>query len=383
LKIIQVTPFYHPVTGGVESIVKSISEELAKRGHEITVYTYNIDRSGRRKVFESIERINGVTIKRVTPFLKVHHGSFAPQLLLELSSQKRIDLIHAHGYRHPHTEQVWMAARKNHAKTLLHGHSPFYGGSVTPALAWAWYKAYDKIARHMALKYYDRIIALTPIEKKELIRRGCKPEKIEVIPNPLPNEEIVRRNLKEIQERDIREYKSKRSLHGYPIVLYLGRIAKTKRIEILIRSLPYLLKQEREAQLILAGQDEHHLDNLIHLSKKIGVRDRIRYLGFITEREKTLTYLSSDVYVLPSPYEGFGLTLLEAQAHGLPVVVFEGGGQEYAVSCGLVLKQADPAKLAEAMLEASRLEANFEWREHSVEKYVDKIISVYEDQRAC
>jgi glycosyltransferase involved in cell wall biosynthesis len=219
---------------------------------------------------------------------------------------------------------------------------------------------------------------LTQHEKNVLIKLGFQPEKIKIIPNPLLNSELIKETLRSIKKWEIDEFKKKYGLHGSPIILYLGRIAKTKRLDRLIRCLPYLSKVEKESLLVLAGPDENYLRELMLLTNRLGVSARVKYIGFLNEKEKSLAFLSSNVYVLPSPYEGYGLTLLEAQAHNIPVVAFKGGGQESATFHGILVQDDNPETLATAIIDAIKLKFNCDPEIFSIKTYVDKIEHIYE-----
>lgn len=379
MKIVQIAPFYLPVTGGMEKIVKTLSEGLAKRGHEVTVLTHNINRQGGKNVFPPIEKINKVKVKRVTPLFKIHYGSYSPgirNILLE----ENADVVHVHGYRHPHMEQACRVENGSESIVLLQGHSPFYPKEVTPFLPWLWYQVYDKVAKYTVFRMADHIIALTPYEKKELVERGCKPGKISIVQNPLPDLEEILEKIEKTGRGEIKEFRNKHGLSGEPLILYLGRIAQSKRIDLLVSALPYLIDREEDIELVIAGKDEGVAEDILHLAEKIGVRKHVKYMGSVTEKEKTLLYLSSNVYVLPSAYEGFGLTLLEAQAHDLPVVAMSGGGQEFAVESGKIVDKPCPEDIAESIFKTINIDnkADFDLEKHSPNNYVEKIEKTYE-----
>lgn len=378
LKIVQLAPYYYPEVGGMEGVVKCVSEELVKRNHEVVVYTYNIDKSGNKAGYEERERINDVRVKRFNPIFNIHYGSFSPALGRELSKEREVDVVHAHGYRHPFTEQAWLK-KKNKAKLVLHSHSPFYPKETTPFLAWLWYKFYDKISRYTVFKYYDKVVALTPHDKKKLIERGCPKKKIEVMYNPLPNKEEIDQRVEEISKKDVGKFKEKYGLNGNPLILYLGRVAETKKVGRIIKALPKVEEKENNinAQLAIVGPDEGYLKRLKRVSNELGVEEKVSYLGEVSEWEKSLAYLSSDLYVLPSQYEGYGITLLEAQAHRTPVIAFEDGGQKYAVKNGETIKKYDPKLLAEKITEVSKLNPpKIDLKEPS--EFVDDLLEVYE-----
>jgi glycosyltransferase involved in cell wall biosynthesis len=90
----------------------------------------------------------------------------------------------------------------------------------------------------------------------------------------------------------------------------------------------YATKSINNMELIMAGPDERLAQKYVRYAKRSNMK--IRYIGQVSEMEKHRLYLESMVYALPSFYEGFGLTLLEAGIHGTPSVITGEGGQLYA-----------------------------------------------------
>jgi len=90
-----------------------------------------------------------------------------------------------------------------------------------------------------------------------------------------------------------------------------------------------VVKEVSKAELILAGPDEGIVRGLLKYAERKGVK--AKYLGEVNEKQKHRLYLESTIYALPSLYEGFGITLLEAGVHATPSVITGEGGQLYAV----------------------------------------------------
>jgi glycosyltransferase involved in cell wall biosynthesis len=102
-----------------------------------------------------------------------------------------------------------------------------------------------------------------------------------------------------------------------------GRLVKRKGFDFLIRSIS---KLDKNIHALIIG-DGPEKENLVNLAKELNVEDRIHFLGFVSE-EKKFQYLSnSDIYVLSSVHEGFGIVLQEAMQVGLPIVATNNGGQ--------------------------------------------------------
>lgn len=117
-----------------------------------------------------------------------------------------------------------------------------------------------------------------------------------------------------------------RQLYGIspttPIVLLLARLHPVKRPELLIQALSQLVGQNYDFHLILAGSGEpDYLTQLKNLVASLGLASRISMPGFVTGQDKELLLQGSDIFVLPSFTENFGIAIAEAMAVGLPVIV--------------------------------------------------------------
>ena len=92
MKIWQVVPYYPPHVGGMEYYVERLSEELAARGHDVSVFT-----SSNNKTQEAYTR-NGVKIRTLKIMTKIYNNPISPTLLTQLMNQEKPDIIHTHQY---------------------------------------------------------------------------------------------------------------------------------------------------------------------------------------------------------------------------------------------------------------------------------------------
>ena len=111
------------------------------------------------------------------------------------------------------------------------------------------------------------------------------------------------------------------------LVLYVGRIHKSKGLEYLIRAV-----KDIDCQVLIVGRDSGYKKELEKIAKKLGIRDKIIFTGAVSEKELVNSYFASDVFVLASEHEGFGLVVIEAMACGLPVIVSDRGSLPYIVN---------------------------------------------------
>jgi glycosyltransferase involved in cell wall biosynthesis len=142
-----------------------------------------------------------------------------------------------------------------------------------------------------------------------------------------------------------------------PILLFLSRIHPKKRPDLLIEVLHQLRVQALDCHLILAGSgDEQYLRELRHLVDSLGLTSRVTFTGFVAGQAKTLLLQGTDLFVLPSYAENFGVAVAEAMAAGLPVVVTPGvqiSPDIAAHQAGLVVK-GEVDTLVTAILELMR-----------------------------
>jgi len=311
MKIVHVAPFYAPVIGGVEEVVRRVAEYMVSRGYEVFVVTYNRLRDGGIGSLSKYEVINGVHVIRVKPNLMFSHGSYSSELP-EVIRTLKPGIVHVHVWRHPHVFQVARLKKILGFKAILHGHAPFHKLSQLGLAIWTYHRVVDATGRGY-LDLYDRFVALTPYEAERVRHLGLASDKVVIIPNGVDEDKCVVDNV----TRDEGQ------------VLYLGRISRSKNLDLLAKSMVYVREEVRDVELVLAGPDEGLAAGIVEYSRRKGVK--VRYLGPVTEDMKHKLYLRSSVYALPSLYEPFGITLLEAAQHGLPPVITGDGGQRYVI----------------------------------------------------
>ena len=109
------------------------------------------------------------------------------------------------------------------------------------------------------------------------------------------------------------------------IILFLSRIHPKKRPDLLLQSLQFIARKNQDFHIILAGNgDAEYVNYLKNLANSLGLSSCISFPGFITGQNKDLLLQGSDIFVLPSFSENFGIAVAEAMAAGLPVIVTPG-----------------------------------------------------------
>jgi len=189
-----------------------------------------------------------------------------------------------------------------------------------------------------------RTIALTQTESTQFESVGIKPERIAILPNgisisdyeKLPkNGEFRKRFGIEPTER---------------VVLFLGRIHRTKDIGNLVEAFALMSRDIENARLVIAGPDDGILGNLRRQVNDLGITARVLFTGPVYSDMKLAAYVDSDVSVLPSRYEAFGTTVLESLACGTPVIVTKGCGLADVASRAGMVVDGNPASIRDALV---------------------------------
>ena len=211
------------------------------------------------------------------------------------------------------------------------------------------------------VKEADALIAATQIEKKQLMDHyEADPHKITVLPPgvdlkrfyPIPQDEA-------------------KAVIGIPpnekVILYVGRIEPLKGIDNLLKAIAFLRKSDVLAAcphyVAIIGGDpdrprellDQEMRHLQDLNRRLGLDDMVVFLGKKDQDSLPYYYSASEVVVMPSHYESFGMVALEAMACGTPVIATRVGGLQHLVQdeiTGLSVPDDDPKSLAEQLMRA-------------------------------
>ena len=314
MKILQVLTFFSPVHGGSAEVPYQLSKELAKRGHEVTIYTsdYKISQEYINSITET-----GVKVCSFKTWLSGTKPRITPGIIKSAREQvKYFDIIHMHNYRTFQNIVVHYYAKKYDIPYVLQAH-----GSVLPFFQKQRLKRiFDLFFGYRILSDASKVIALTRTEVEQYKKMGVDKNKIEIVPNGIDLSEY-----ENLPERG--EFRRKYSIKdGEKIVLYIGRLHKSKGIDLLIKAFADISKELDNIILILVGPDGGHRPALEKLIQALKVDDKVLFTGFVTNNEKMAAFIDADVFVNPRADEIFGLVFLEANACGTPVICNKGCG---------------------------------------------------------
>jgi glycosyltransferase involved in cell wall biosynthesis len=309
MKIAYVYDAVYPwVKGGAEKRVYELAKRLASRGHE--VHWYGMGYWWNEKGKKDIE-MDGIKLHGVCKPLELYDGErrsikqalyFAWKLIFKLRANK-FDLIDCQGF-------PFFSCYTAKINSLL-GRSTLI---ITLHEVWNeyWYEYlgrtgfFGKLTEKIMVNLTDKIITVSEKTKKDL--KKLKPqEKSIVIPNGI--------DLAEINRTQPNMMKSD--------VIFAGRLIKEKNTELLIKALVQVKNVLPDVKCIIIG-DGPEKHNLEKLTNEIGLNKTVEFSGFLEEEPGLISHMkSSQVLVLPSKREGFGMVVIEANACGLPVVVID------------------------------------------------------------
>jgi glycosyltransferase involved in cell wall biosynthesis len=375
VRIVQVTPFFYPHAGGVESHVRSLAGEFVRLGHEVTVVTSRHDRS-----LPVEEQFEGYRVLRAKTWSVAYNTPIAPATRRLVESVSG-DVFHLH---FPPPLTSYFAVRALERSTVprcLTYHCDLYlegpVGSVLTGL-------YSALFLPPTLNRVDRIITHT--RSYATTSRGLRGRSTVIVPSAVD----IRRFRPDLDGSAVRE---RLGLQGQRVVAFTGRLVTHKGVNVILRAVREL---PADVSLIVVGHGPR-LEDLQSLAHRLGVAPRVRFCTDVTDDELPQYLRAADLFVFPSEnrLEGFGLAVAEAMASGLPVIIADMPGVREVIEPGqegllvepLIARDLvarieellnDPARRA-AMGAAARKRAE---ERYSLEIVARQLLTVYEGLRA-
>ena len=289
---------------------------------------------------------------------------FTLQSIEILCGMERLDLIHSHDWL-----GMWagLVASKHLGKPwVVNMHSCEIGRNPNPN---QWVVEIERLGARA-----DKVIAVSNGTKEELIRMGYKPEKIEVIYNGIDLEKYDPRKA------NGRKARVKYGLVDKKVIFFVGRPVREKGIDTLLRAFDEVKKEIKDAKLVLLSQGD-----IVNLSP-----DVMHINSFVPEQERMDLIAASDIFVVPSLYEPFGIVAVEGLAMKKAVIGSRTGGIKEIIEdgkSGLLFEPGNHMELADKIksllkndYERKRMEsisrkraAFFSW-----EKNARQVASIYE-----
>lgn len=315
MRILHIIPYFYPAWayGGTCRAAWELARALVRKQQQVVVYTTDaLDAHARAKL--PLEVVDGVEIHRVrnlSNYLAWGRAffpiGFGRQLRAALS---HADVAHLHEFRSYQNSVALPLMEKTGVPFVLtaQGGLPRIMGRHLLKIL------YDRMVGQRILRNAARLHALNEMEREQFIDLGVEPERVAILPNGV----------------DLEQYRSLPPINGFrarfgvpedvPIVLFLARVNKIKGVDFLVSSFDLLLRVSPQAVLVIVGPDDGYLTEVKRQVQTLGISSQVRFTGYLDGDDKLQAYQSASVYVLPSAYEMFAITLLESLACGTPII---------------------------------------------------------------
>jgi len=315
MNILELSAYFYPHKGGIESIIYYLASEWTKNRESVTIITSD---QGSKREFDVVNKIK---IHYLKSFIFMQDAIFLSvfRKIRQLNELNKFDIAHIH---HPHPFILFFGSlicKKNKIPYVIHMHGRelvFDGWKNIVA------KLYNLFMLNYSLKNSEAIMVHTRkvINKSKYLIKYKN--KIKYNPHGI--------NLKEFDFNKLEsksKLKKKLNLINKKIILFVGVLRDYKRLDILIKAMPKIIKKVPNSLLIIAGKGPEE-KRLKRLTTKLKLNDFVRFLGFLPDNLKCKYYKAADLFILPSPtiMESFGTVAFEAFAMKCPVIVTRGAG---------------------------------------------------------
>lgn len=325
-----------PILNGVSVSVDALITELRRRGHSVHLFTaaypHHKDNDPNTYRFRAIE----------SPWTKGYPLAFPPfYRMLRKFRRQEFDIIHTHtpftigfvGLRWAESHEIPIVSTYHTLYDRYAHYIPYFPRRYTRF----------RMAKHTNFYYnnVDHVITPSEASARWLVRHSVtKP--ITVVPTGVPKGPMIDRT------------EARLALGISPdqrILLYVGRIAKEKNLEVLFESVARVFAEDPAARLWLVG-DGPHRGGCTSLVRILGIGDKVNFVGSVPRKDVDQYYAAADLFVFSSITETQGLVVIEAMNFGVPAIAVTGGGASEAIEegyNGFVVKN-EPAAFASAVL---------------------------------
>lgn len=313
----------HKFAGGAEVYVQEMAKKWVGAGHHVTLFCGNDSQSARSEI------VDGVEIVRRGGFYLVYFWAFVYYLL---RFRGRYDVIIDCQNGIPFFTPLY--AREPIFCVMHHVHQEIFRRYLIKPLAVLASFLENQV---MPWVYQDtKFITVSDSTRQGMEKLGLVGSGIEIVHNGV----------------DLESHKPGDKSPS-PEILYLGRLKAYKSIDVLLKAFQILKQRIAGAKLIIAGSGEEE-DKLKKISRDLGLERDVEFKGWVSEDEKVSLMQRAWVFVNPSLIEGWGITTVEANACGTPIVAADVPGLRDSVQnphTGYLVKHGDAPAFAEKIAE--------------------------------
>lgn len=306
----------YPTYGGSGVLATELGKALADKGHHIHFITY--EQPVRLTGFSANIFYHEVRVPAYPLFDFPPYETALASTLVDVVKNNHIDLLHVH-YAIPHASAAYMAKQilqtEDHAVpfiTTLHGTDITLVGKD---------KTYAPVVT-FSINQSDAITAVSHNLREETYNNFNITKEISVIHNFV--------DVRRFTVKPLDAFKKALAPHGEKIILHASNFRRIKRIPDVIYTFNKIQKQIPAKLLLVGDGPERHMAE--ELCRELGIFENTRFVGKQQDMEEV--YAIADLFLLPSEYESFGLSALEAMAAGAPVVASRAGGLPEIITDG-------------------------------------------------
>ena len=289
--------------GGMAERTFQMSRSLAKADLFCTVLTINTG--------HDIARETALFPAEVVAIPLLWRRFYIPRFNWKLIRQlvQSADIVHLMGHWTLLNAIVYIAIRRSnkHYVVCPAGALPIFGRS-------RWLKKiYNFVIGNAIIRNASGWIAVTGSEFSQFEVYGVNSSKVTVIANGI--------NEEDFHKVDVENFRLKNNLPNLPFILFMGRLNLIKGPDLLLKAFILALGEIGDFHIVFAGPDEGMLPELIKLTAKSGISDRVHFLGFIDGFDKVAAYQLATLLVVPSRQEAMSIVALEAGVCGTPTIL--------------------------------------------------------------
>ncbi|MDD3721086.1 MAG: N-acetyl-alpha-D-glucosaminyl L-malate synthase BshA [Lutibacter sp.] len=299
----------YPTFGGSGVVATELGMALAQKGHQVYFITYK--QPVRLDFLSANIHFHEVFVEEYPLFYFQPYELALSSKIVEVVRLHNLDILHVH-YAIPHAYAAYMAKQMLKEKgidikvvTTLHGTDITLVGSHPDY----------KTAVEFSINNSDVVTTVSESLRKDTLRLFNITKEIKVIYNFIDFEKYPEIDSEECQRHTIAKEDER-------IITHVSNLRPVKRVADVI-TIFYKIQKKIPSKLLLVGEGPDR-ENIEHQAKELGILDKVLFLGNSNEVNKLLCY--SDLFLLPSETESFGLAALEAMAARTPVISTNSGG---------------------------------------------------------
>ena len=358
----------YPTYGGSGVIATELGKELALRGHKVHIISYALP----FKLSHYVENIffHEVETSNYPLFEFPLYSLTLASKMIEVAEFENLDLLHVH-YAIPHATSAFLAKQIINGKRDLKIVTTLHGTDITLVGLEPSFLPLVKFS----IDQSDGVTAVSRFLKEKTITNYNSDTEIEVIPNFVDTEKF--------KPNTNNEFRNRIAPNGEKVLVHTSNFRVVKRVTDVIRIFEKVHKTI-PSKLILVGDGPDRSESE-RLCRQLDICENVKFLGKQEGLVEILT--SSDVFLIPSQSESFGLAALEAMAAGLPVVSSSVGGLPELVKhneTGFIAEIGDIDRMSKYVIDLLTNDRKYERfsqnaRKRAVEEFdISKIVPIYE-----